>query len=290
MAARPKEVQMKFLSALAAAALVAACAHESAQKTETVQRMYVLNCGEAVVPDVSRWSPGVDVGQSREFADSCYLIRHAKGWMLWDSGYPDSLAATPEGVVSPATGARAKLPKTLVSQLAEVGLKPADVTYVAFSHSHGDHVGNANLFTSATLYIQEAEYEAAFGPTPQKFGFNPASYDKLRANPVVKLKGDFDVFGDGSVTILSTPGHTPGHQSLMVRLQRTGVVILSGDMVHFQSNWDNRRVPGFNFDRDQSLASMNKVAAIMVTEKAQLLINHDKAQSAKMPRPPAYLD
>jgi glyoxylase-like metal-dependent hydrolase (beta-lactamase superfamily II) len=106
----------------------------------------------------------------------------------------------------------------------------------------------------------------------------------------VKLKGDFDVFADGSVTILSTPGHTPGHQSLMVRLQRTGVVILSGDMVHFQSNWDNRRVPGFNFDREQSVASMNKVAAIMVTEKAQLLINHDKVQSAKMPRPPAYLD
>jgi glyoxylase-like metal-dependent hydrolase (beta-lactamase superfamily II) len=242
------------------------------------------------VPDVSRWSPGVDVGQSREFGDNCYLIRHAKGWMLWDSGYPDSLAATPEGVVSPATGARAKLPKTLVSQLAEIGVKPADVTYIAFSHSHGDHVGNANLFTNATLYIQEAEYEAAFGPTPQKFGFNPASYDKLRANPIVKLKGDFDVFADGSVTILSTPGHTPGHQSLMVRLQRTGVVILSGDMVHFQSNWDNRRVPGFNFDREQSVASMNKVAAIMVTEKAQLLINHDKVQSAKMPRPPAYLD
>jgi glyoxylase-like metal-dependent hydrolase (beta-lactamase superfamily II) len=289
MAAHPEEVRMR-LAIVAAAVLVAACAHQDAAEKATVQRMYVLNCGEAVVPDVSRWSPGVDVGQSREFGDNCYLIRHAKGWMLWDSGYPDSLAATPEGVVSPATGARAKLPKTLVSQLAEIGVKPADVTYIAFSHSHGDHVGNANLFTNATLYIQEAEYEAAFGPTPQKFGFNPASYDKLRANPIVKLKGDFDVFADGSVTILSTPGHTPGHQSLMVRLQRTGVVILSGDMVHFQSNWDNRRVPGFNFDREQSVASMNKVAAIMVTEKAQLLINHDKVQSAKMPRPPAYLD
>jgi glyoxylase-like metal-dependent hydrolase (beta-lactamase superfamily II) len=290
MAARPKEVQMKFLSALVAVVLVVACAHQEAAEKATVQRMYVLNCGEAVVPDVSRWSPGVDVGQSREFSDNCYLIRHAKGWMLWDSGYPDSLAATPEGVVSPATGARAKLPKTLVSQLAEIGVKPTEIHYVAFSHSHGDHIGNANLFTSATLYIQEPEYEAAFGPTPQKFGFNPASYDKLRANPIVKLKGDFDVFGDGSVTILSTPGHTPGHQSLMVRMQKTGVVILSGDMVHFQSNWENRRVPGFNFNRDQSVASMNRVAAIMVTEKAQLWINHDKAQTAKMPRPPAYLD
>jgi len=154
MAARPKEVQMKFPSALVAAVLVVACAHQDAAEKATVQRLYVLNCGEAVVPDVSRWSPGVDVGVSREFGDNCYLIRHAKGWMLWDSGYPDSLAATPEGVVSPATGARAKLPKTLVAQLAEIGVKPADVTYLAFSHSHGDHVGNANLFTGATLYIQ----------------------------------------------------------------------------------------------------------------------------------------
>jgi glyoxylase-like metal-dependent hydrolase (beta-lactamase superfamily II) len=281
---------MKLAFALAAAAFVAACAQHPVEEKATVQRMYVLNCGEAVVPDVSRWSPGVDVGQSREFSDNCYLIRHAKGWMLWDSGYPDAIAAMPDGMVAAATGSRARMPKTLVSQLAGIGVKPADISYIAFSHSHGDHVGNANLFTNATLYIQEAEYEAAFGPTPQKFGFDPATYDKLRANPVVKLKGDFDVFADGSVTILSTPGHTPGHQSLMVRLQRTGVVILSGDAVHFQSNWDNRRVPGFNFNRDQTLASMNKIAAIMVTEKAQLWINHDKAQSAKMPRPPAYLD
>jgi len=273
----------------AAAALVAACAHQTTETPATAQRLYVLSCGEAVTPDVSRWSPGVNVGQSWEFSDNCYLIRHAKGWMLWDSGYSDSLAATPDGVVLP-NGSRAKMPKTLVSQLAEIGVKPADISYLAFSHSHADHVGNANLFTNATLYIQETEYEAAFGPTPQKFGFNPAVYDKLKGNPVVKLKGDFDVFADGSVTILSTPGHTPGHQSLMVRLQRTGVVILSGDVAHFQSNWDNRRVPGFNFSRDESLASMNRVAAIIVTEKAQLWINHDKAQSLKMLRLPAYYD
>src|SRR5512134_3886079 len=138
--------------------------------------------------------------------------------------------------------------------------------------------------------LQETEYDAIFGPTPQKFGFIPAGYEKLRTNPVVKLKGDHDVFGDGSVIIVSTPGHTPGHQSLLVRLQRTGVVILSGDLTHFQANWDARRVPGMNFNRDQTMASMEKVAALVVTEKAQFWINHDQAQSAKMPRPPAYLD
>ncbi len=277
------------LAVIVAAALVSACTHHAGTPA-TVQRMYVFNCGESVTTDISRWSPGVNVGQSWEFGNNCYLIKHAKGWMLWDSGFSDAVAAMPDGLVAAGGALRAKMPRTLVSQLAEVGVKTTDVSYIAFSHFHPDHSGNANLFTSATLYIQETEYDAIFGPTPQKFGFNPATYDKLRANPVVKLNGDYDVFGDGSVMILSTPGHTPGHQSLLVRLQRTGVVILSGDLTHFQANWDARRVPGMNFNRDQTMTSMDKVAALVVTEKAQFWINHDKVQSAKMPRPPAYLE
>ena len=117
----------------------------------TVQRMYVLNCGESVTTDISRWSPGVNVGQTGEFGNNCYLIRHAKGWMLWDSGFSDAVAAMPDGLVAAGGALRAKLPKTLVSQLAEVGVKPADISYIAFSHFHPDHSGNANLFTNATL-------------------------------------------------------------------------------------------------------------------------------------------
>jgi glyoxylase-like metal-dependent hydrolase (beta-lactamase superfamily II) len=278
------------LAVIAVAALVAACAHQETADKATVQRMYVLNCGESTTTDISRWSPGVNVGQPGEFGNNCYLIRHAKGWMLWDSGFSDAVAAMPDGLVAAGGALRAKMTKTLVSQLGEVGVKTTEIHYIAFSHFHPDHSGNANLFPNATLYIQETEYDAIFGPEPQKFGFNPATYGNLKANPVVRLKGDHDVFGDGSVMILSTPGHTPGHQSLLVRLQKTGVVILSGDLTHFQANWDARRVPGMNFNRDQTMASMDKVAALVVTEKAQFWINHDKVQSAKMPRPPAYLD
>jgi N-acyl homoserine lactone hydrolase len=155
---------------------------------------------------------------------------------------------------------------------------------------HGDHVGNAGLFSKATLYIQEAEYDAAFGPDSAKFSFNVTIYDKLRDNRVVKLRGDHDVFGDGSVTILSTPGHTPGHQSLSVRLPRRGLVILSGDLVHFQDNWDHRRVPAFNYDREQTLASMQKVAGLLASQKAELWINHDKAQSGRIPKSPQYIE
>src|SRR3954452_13692956 len=144
----------------AALALIAAGCAAPAPASSGAQRLYVLYCGEAQIPDVSPWSPGFNVGQAAVFSDNCYLIRHGNEWMLWDSGYPDSLVDKPEGMVGPRSTALRK--RTLVSQLAEIGVTPEQVTRLAFSHSHGDHVGNGNLFTAATLYIQKAEYAAAF--------------------------------------------------------------------------------------------------------------------------------
>jgi len=270
------------LSAVAASAIHAA--------ENSVERMYVLECGESRTNDVSMWSPGVDIGKSRDFSDNCYLIRHGKDLMLWDTGMSDSIADKPEGVKAANGLLTLWVRRTLASQLGELGVAPTDITHIAISHFHSDHCGNANLFTAATLYIQDAEYEAAFGPEPSKFNFVPANYEKLRANQVVKLNGDHDVFGDGSVVILSTPGHTPGHQSLLVRLAKQGTVVLSGDMVHFQENWANRRVPARNFDREQSLRTMERIAALLVEKNARLLINHDKAQSDALPHAPRYLE
>jgi glyoxylase-like metal-dependent hydrolase (beta-lactamase superfamily II) len=255
-----------------------------------VQRMYVLNCGESRTNDVSMWSPGIDVGKSRDFSDNCYLIHHGKDLMLWDTGMSDAIADRPEGATAAGGLLTLWVKRTLASQLRELGVAATDITHIALSHFHADHCGNANLFTAATLYIQGAEYEAAFGPEPSKFGFAPANYDKLRAIPMVKLNGDHDVFGDGSVVILSTPGHTPGHQSLLVRLPKLGAVVLSGDMVHFQENWTNRRVPARNFDREQSKRTMERIAAFLAENKAQLWINHDKAQSDAIPHVPDYVE
>jgi len=277
-----------FVSLLAT--LAAGCAQQAEKPSSGVQRMYVLNCGESRTNDVSRWSPGVNVGQPWDFSNNCYLIRHAQGLMLWDTGFADAVAAMPNGLVIGGGMLHARMKKTLVAQLAEIGVKPADVNVISFSHFHPDHAGNANLFAGAVLYVQEAEYEALFGAAPQKLGFQPAAYEKLRGSSTVKVKGDRDVFGDGSVVILSTPGHTPGHQSLLVRLPKTGAVILAGDMVHFESNWTNRRVPGMNFSIPESRKSMERVAALMQQHGAQLWINHDKAQSARMPMAPQYVE
>ncbi len=285
-----RELQRFAHASLAAVAALAAASVAAATAPATVDRMYVLECGESKTSDVSLWSPGVDVGVAREFSDNCYLIRHGERWLLWDSGMSDAIATKPDGVVVGNGMLTLYVHKTLASQLEALGVAPTDITDLAFSHFHGDHVGNANLFTAATLLVQRAEYDLAFGPDATHVGYAPALYARLRDNPVVKLEGDHDVFGDGSVTILSTPGHTPGHQSLLVRLPKQGAVVLSGDLVHFRENWDEKRVPARNFDRKQSLAAMERIAELLVTEKAVLWINHDRTQSASIPKAPEAVE
>ena len=262
----------------------------SADDALGVQRLYVLNCGENDTRDLSAWSPGFNAGKAWQFSDSCYLIRHGKDLLLWESGVSDAIAAMPDGLTVGNGMLTLHVRKTLRSQLHELGIAPSQVTHLGFSHFHGDHVGNANLFASATLYAQRPEYEAAFGPDAGKFGYNPAFFNRLRDSNIVQLDGDYDLFGDGSVMILSTPGHTPGHQSLLVRLSKTGPVLLSGDAVHFRENWENRRVPARNFDKEQSLASMQKLADILERNHAQLWINHDKAQTDTLAHAPEFFE
>ena len=276
---------------IACLALLGACAQTPDRTLTGVQRMYVFNCGDSTVKDISRWTPGANAGKPGEFSANCYLIRHAGGLMLWDSGINDAVAAMPGGFQRSPVAPSYVLAKPFREQLAAIGVNPDSVTHVAFSHTHGDHVGNANLFTRGTLYIQQAEYDAAFGPEAVKrYNFETINYEKLRASKTVKLTGDHDVFGDGSVVIIATPGHTPGHQSLLVRLPKRGPVILSGDMVHLQENWTAKRVPSFNYDREESARSMEKVARVMAETGAELWINHDKAQSDRIPKAPAYVE
>lgn len=252
--------------------------------------MYVIECGENHVKDVSRWTPGRNVGQPHVFSNHCYLIRHAQGGIfLWDSGNPDRLAAAPNGVTNPAGTITAFMRKPLVESLAEIGVKPEDVTHFAMSHSHGDHSGNANLFHRATLYMQEREYNAVFGKEPQKFNFIAANFEKLRDSKVVKLNGDHDVFGDGTVVIKSAPGHTPGHQVLVVRLPVRGPVMLTGDLVHLAYSWENRVVPSFNYDVPQSARSIDMMKMHANRIGAQVWVNHDREQHAAIPKSPEYV-
>ena len=98
--------------------------------------------------------------------------------------------------------------------------------------------------------------------------------------PAIKADGDHDVFGDGSVTLISTPGHSPGHQCLLVKLPKTGAMLLSGDAVHTKANWDNNRAPDQNFDHAQSLRSLDRMAAVLKEHNAALWIGHEKSEVA----------
>ncbi|WP_028155088.1 N-acyl homoserine lactonase family protein [Bradyrhizobium japonicum] len=273
---------MKFALAVAALALSGHAAVAQSEKSG-VEKLYVFNCGEGTAGDISRWTPGLNEGKSMDFVDSCYLIKHSnKGWFLWDTGIADAVAAMPNGLVPADPKAVTwRRPKTLAAQLEQLGLKPDDVKAMAVSHTHPDHTGNVELFPQATLYVQKAEYDWPGANNEPRF---------KPSHPVELLTGDKDVFGDGSVTILSTPGHTPGHQSLLVKLPKTGAVVLSGDAVHFRDNWDNRRVPSMNANKDQSAASMQKIADTLTKEKAQLWINHDKAQRDSQKMAPEFYD
>ncbi|MBP0113979.1 MULTISPECIES: N-acyl homoserine lactonase family protein [Bradyrhizobium] len=273
--------RIAFAVAIAALALSSPGALAQSEKAG-VEKLYVLNCGEGTAGDISRWTPGLNEGKTMDFVDTCYLIKHVKGWFLWDTGIADSVAAMPNGLVPADPKAVTwRRPKTLQAQLEQLGLKPDDVRAMAVSHTHPDHIGNVELFPQAMLYVQKAEYDWPGADNAPRF---------KPSHPVELLTGDKDVFGDGSLTILSTPGHTPGHQSLLVKLPKTGAVLLSGDAVHFKDNWDNRRVPSMNVDKDQSAASMQKIADTLAKEKAQLWINHDKAQRDGQKMAPEFYD
>jgi N-acyl homoserine lactone hydrolase len=274
------------LAATASAALLLSSA-VSAASDRTVDRLWILDCGHSSTKDLSaNWTPGAHQGVAYDFADHCYLIRHGERLFLWDTGMSDAIASKPEGVSAGGGLLVLKVVRPLAAQLAALHVSPDDITDLALSHFHSDHAGNAAAFARATHYVQKAERDAAFGPDAARYGYAPPLYQALRDNPTRELDGDFDVFGDGSVVILSTPGHTPGHQSLYVRLPKRGGVVLTGDLVHLEENWTQRRVPSRNVDRDRSLASMAKVAELLEREHAELWINHDAHQGDALPLAP----
>src|SRR3954464_4919031 len=249
----PKIKKIKLAVVVAALVLSGHAVLAQSEKTG-VEKLYVLNCGEGTAGDISRWTPGLNEGKTMDFVDSCYLVKHAKGWFLWDTGIADAVAAMPNGLAPADPKAVTwRRPKTLAAQLEQLGLKPGDVKMMAVSHTHPDHIGNVEMFPQAMLYVQKAEYDWP--------GANNAPRFKPE-HPVTKLEGDKDIFGDGSVTIIATPGHTPGHQSLLVKLPKTGALLLSGDAVHFKSNWDNRAVPDINFNKPETAASMQRITDV----------------------------
>jgi N-acyl homoserine lactone hydrolase len=262
-------------------------------------RLYVLDCGQGHAPDESRWTVGVNAGKPIGISDSCFLVKHAGDYFLWDTGISDAVAAMPDGWLptnNPVTDIHWSRAKTLESQLAAIGVKPADIKFIGISHTHPDHIGNAELFPQVPILIQKAEYESYFAPGKPGILKPPADPKPtfLKDHPVNLVQEDLDVFGDGSVMIVSTPGHTPGHQSCLVHVAKTGWILLTGDAVHLRDNWNNRRIPYFATmpadQKLQTLLSMQRMADLISFYHAQLWINHEKSESDKLRHAPAFYE
>jgi N-acyl homoserine lactone hydrolase len=298
-----KQTRAAILSFLMAASValggtLAAAAADSklpdAAKAGFADKLYRLDCGHSLANDESVWTPGENVGKSIAFSSTCWLIKRGNEWLLWDTGVPQSTINDPNGWSTLPKLIVYHLDKTISDQLTAIGLKTGDITYVAISHTHGDHIGNVYLFPDSKILMQRSEYEWISSPNGSNDNVNQlkALARKLLGTPknLKLLDGDTDVFGDGSVTLFATPGHTPGHQSLLVHLKNSGFIILSGDVVHLKENFEKNTVPSLNTDKAASIASMARVRKMMATYKAQLFINHDKSQSDTLKLLPAFYD
>jgi N-acyl homoserine lactone hydrolase len=252
-----------------------------------------MDCGRATFPDVGMFADdGSMNGQTRELIVPCYLIRHPSGDLIWDTGFPDAIAAMPGGRLElPAMGATVVLTTTLEAQLAQLNLTPADIEFVSFSHQHGDHTGNGNLFAAST-WIVDADERAYMFSDEARTGQAFPGYAQLENATARLIEGDadYDVFGDGSVTIIQTPGHTPGHTILRVNLANAGPVLLTGDMYHLAESRERRLVPSFNTDRAQTLASQEKVERIAAETNARVIRQHVPEDFASLPTFPAALN
>jgi glyoxylase-like metal-dependent hydrolase (beta-lactamase superfamily II) len=223
-----------------------------------------------------------------DFVNISYLIVHPEGTLQFDAGaVSDEAFAGNEG---PVVNGIMSATMPLLPQLASAGFAPGDVDYFAMSHYHSDHTANANLFKTSTWIVQQAEFDFMFADEPEGI-IDTASYNELGdAETIILDNEDYDVFGDGSVMVLTAPGHTPGHQVVAVELDNAGWIVLGGDLYHYPEEISTGRVPTFEFDADQSRRSRARIADFIESHDATLWIEHDIATHANLPKAPAFVD
>lgn len=272
---------MKFRKILAVATVaLATTAPAMAQNTDV--QLWRLDCGTVAANDLNAFSDTqAYTGQSKRLASSCYLIRHGSDYLLWDTGLPSAMKGKP---LDDSQAMDATVTLTIKEQLAQLKVDPAKIKYVGLSHYHFDHSGQLAEFPDATLIVGKADW-TVLTTDPASYGANPAPFAHWISGggKIEQATTDKDVFGDGSVTMLRLPGHTPGHSGLLVRLKDTGPVLLTGDLAHFSENYASNGVPTFNVNRAETLASLDRFKKLADNLKATVIIQHEPADVGKLP-------
>lgn len=257
-------MSMRFAAILAAMLMAAAPSHASSSGSPQLG-MWRLDCGHIKDENTSPWSDGY-------IPVSCYLVRHNGEYLLFDTGLTLRARHLPDY----------RLDRTLTDQLKQLKIEPSTIKYVAISHYHGDHTGQASALGAATMLIG-AEDLAAMKSAEPPVGVVP---EHLRpwlteGAPVRALNEDLDVFGDGSVVALMTRGHTPGHLSLLVKLPGRPV-ILSGDLWLNHDEAISGEMPSFNTSFGETEASRERVRRLALQHGARVVIGHDQRDVSQL--------
>jgi N-acyl homoserine lactone hydrolase len=251
-------------------------------------RLYVFDCGDLKGLDPTLFRFKKEELAETDFVVTCYLIAHPRGTLIWDVGVIPDSAFKADG--RPVSEGRSTVTKPLLTQLKSAGYTPADITYLALSHYHSDHTANANAFAGATWIVQQAERDAMFADKPGAI-IKTEHFNALKNSKTIVLKNeDHDLFGDGTVVLKTTPGHTPGHQALFVKLAKTGPLLLAGDLYHYPEERTFKRFPTFEFNVEQSAASRQRMDDFMKQTGATMWIEHDLPTHAKLKKAPAFYD
>jgi N-acyl homoserine lactone hydrolase len=273
---------------LVATFVILACFVRGSEPASRHLRLYVFDNGTLLGIDPARFGMTRETVASTEMVAASYLIVHPKGTLQWDSGViPDEQVKGGKDRFVGRTYTTV-VKKTLESQMALVGYAPRDITYFALSHSHGDHAGNANAFARSTWLVQKPERDAMF--SEKRTAAQRALYSALADSRTQLLDGDFDVFGDGTVVIKAAYGHTEGHQVLQLILARTGLIILAGDLYHYQEQRGTNKVGPNEFNPAQSAASRAAIEASIKKTGGQIWIEHDASNFKRLKLAPAYYE
>jgi glyoxylase-like metal-dependent hydrolase (beta-lactamase superfamily II) len=226
-----------------------------------------------------------------------FLIQHPKGNVVIDGGNAAEILGDPYAHWGGATDAyypTMTAEQTCVNELVRIGIEPQKVSYVLFSHLHLDHTGAAGRFPDALHFVQRAEYEYAF--TPDWFaagGYIRKDYDKPGLNWYF-LEGratDFyDLFGDGTIKMIYTPGHAPGHQSFLITLPKTGPVLLTIDAAYTLDHWNEKALPGFLASTVDTVRSVRKLRQVARQTGAIVVTGHDPDAWPEFKKSPEYYE
>jgi glyoxylase-like metal-dependent hydrolase (beta-lactamase superfamily II) len=245
-------------------------------------RVYALSCGSLEF-EKNLFFPASAAGERIVAPVSSYLIVHSKGKLLFDTGVHCDALADPAGRLGKRAASlfalHARADEGVVGQLAALGVRPDEIRYVVNSHFHFDHCGGNASFPQATFLVQRAELAVARAE-PKRYNAKdwdlPLEYREC--------DGEYDVFGDSTVVLLPTPGHTPGHQSLWIRPGAGAQFVLAADACYTQEHLENRILPTNVYDAAQMTESMNRLRSLRDRQGVMLLYGHDAAQWNALPR------